>query len=212
MMRSGPYGDRFGQREGGLSLELLKNHKQASYDLGPLQQRMPEILRTPNQRINLMHELFANDLDRVHQRFAELKAAAVSAESESNEMLMVGRRHVRDMNSWLHNLKPYVRGKNRCTMKINSSDAARIGLVANGNAKVVSTAGEALVPVEVSDEIMPGVISIPHGFGHVYPDSNQSNAETILPGISCNDLIDESLDLASGTCVVNGVPVQVHPA
>lgn len=209
MMRSGPYGDRFGQRADGLSLDLLKAHPQASYDLGPLQQRMPAMLQTPNQRINLMHELFENDLPRVHQRFTELKAAAGN---ENNEMLMVGRRHIRDMNSWLHNLKPYVRGKNRCTMKVNPSDAERIGLAANGNAKVVSKAGEALVPVEISDEMMPGVISIPHGFGHIYPDSKQSNAETILPGISCNDLIDESLDIASGTCVVNGVPVQVHPA
>ena len=125
---------------------------------------------------------------------------------------MIGRRHVRDMNSWLHNLRPYVRGKNRCTIKINPDDAARMGIDAEGNAKVVSNAGEAVVPVELTSEMMPGVVSIPHGFGHIYPGSVQSNAETILPGVSCNDLIDESLDVASSTCIVNGVPVRVMPA
>lgn len=210
MLRSGPYGDRFGAKPEGISLEALQQHPQASMDLGALQQRMPEMLRTPGQRIDLMHEVFADDLPRLQSRFAELSAQANADSGE--QMLLIGRRHVRDMNSWLHNLKPYVRGKNRCTIKINPDDAKRIGIDAEGNAKVVSNVGEAVVPVEVSDEMMPGVVSIPHGFGHIYPGSVQSNAESILPGISCNDLIDESLDVASSTCIVNGVPVQVMPA
>lgn len=210
MFRSGPYGDRFGQRPEGLSLKSLQEHPQASIDLGALQQRMPENLRTPGQRIDLMHELFANDLPRLKTRFAELSAQASS--DNDQQMLLIGRRHVRDMNSWLHNLKPYIRGKNRCTIKINPADAARIGIAADGNAKVVSKVGEAIVPVEITSEMMPGVVSIPHGFGHIYPGSVQTNAETILPGISCNDLIDESLDVASSTCIVNGVPVQLMPA
>jgi anaerobic selenocysteine-containing dehydrogenase len=211
MLRTGPYGDQFGHRADGISLESVKNHPQASMDLGPLQPRLSEILRTPGKRINLMHELFQNDLTRLQQRFEALSENADKTDA-ANELLMIGRRHVRDMNSWLHNITPYVRGKNRCTLKVHSSDAARIGLSADGQARVVSRAGEALVPVEITDEMMAGVISIPHGFGHVYPDSKQSNAESILPGISCNDLIDESLDVASSTCVVNGVPVQVYPA
>ena len=76
---------------------------------------------------------------------------------------------------------------------------------------MVSAVGEVVLPVEISDEMMAGVISIPHGFGHVYAASKQSNAMSVLPGVSCNDLIDESLDEASSTCVVNGVPVQVFP-
>ncbi len=206
MMRSGSYGDRFGLVKDGLSLEQLKAHPQASMDLGPLQQRMPGMLRTPGQRIDVMHELFANDLPRVNERFAAL------SQPRNGELLLIGRRHVRDMNSWLHNLKPYVRGKNRCTMKINPGDASRLGLDEQGNARVSTAMGEALVPVEVSEEMMPGVVSIPHGFGHIYPDSQQSIAEDVLPGVSCNDLIDESLDVASSTCIVNGVPVQVAPA
>lgn len=211
MLRTGPYGDQFGHRPDGISLEVVKNHPQASIDLGALKPRIQDILRTPGKRIDLMHEVFSNDLARLRNRFDQLSDSADSATSQ-NAMLLIGRRHIRDMNSWLHNLKPYVRGKNRCTMKIHPEDALRIGLDQNGHAKVTSKAGETLVPVEISDEMMAGVISIPHGFGHVYPDSQQDNAESILPGISCNNLIDESLDIASSTCIVNGVPVQVYPA
>ncbi len=211
LMRSGPYGDQFGRKGDGLSLDKLKQHPQASMDMGALKPRMPETLATPNQRIDVMHELFANDLPRLRERFEQLQAEAADSGGSQN-MLLIGRRHVRDMNSWLHNLKPYVRGKNRCTMKISPDDAERIGLVEGGQAKVVSNVSEVVVPVEITVEMMPGVISIPHGFGHVYAGSVQSNAETIAPGISCNDLIDESLDVASGTCIVNGVPVQVMPA
>ncbi len=208
MIRSGPYGDQFGNRPEGISLQVIKDHPQASMDLGPLQQRLPDILRTPGKRIDLMHEVFANDLTRLQQRFDDRTGQNARATS-GNDMLLIGRRHVRDMNSWLHNLKPYIRGSNRCTAKINPTDAERLGLKHKANVKVVSTVGEAVIPVEISDEMMPGVVSIPHGFGHVYTASKQSNASSIQPGISCNDLIDESLDEASSTCVVNGVPVQL---
>ncbi|MAT91448.1 MAG: hypothetical protein CME59_02495 [Halioglobus sp.] len=211
MLRTGPYGDRFGANPDGLSLEKLKRHPQASMDLGPLQSRLPDVLRTPGKRIDLMHELFDNDLPRLHARFDELTQQAAGT-APDNAMQLIGRRHVRDMNSWLHNLKPYVRGKDRCTMLVNSADARRLGLTDGGAARVVSAVGEARVPVEVSDQMMNGVVSIPHGFGHVYPGSQQSTAEDLLPGVSCNDLIDESLDVASSTCVVNGVPVSVYPA
>ena len=211
LMRSGPYGDWFGQRPEGISLQKIKDQPQASMDLGPLQQRMPGMLRTPGQRIDLMHEVFASDLGRLRRGFEE-KLTREAEGSNTHNMLLIGRRHIRDMNSWLHNLKPYVRGKNRCTARIHPDDAGRLGLEQGGGARVISNVGEAVVPVEISDEMMPGVISIPHGFGHVYPGSGQTNASGILPGISCNDLIDESLDEASSTCVVNGVPVQVFPA
>jgi len=156
----------------------------------------------------LMHEVFANDLTRLQQRFEDRSGQDAQTNS-GNDMLLIGRRHVRDMNSWLHNLNPYIRGKNRCTAIINAADAERLGLKHEANVRVVSAVGEALIPVEISDEMMSGVVSIPHGFGHIYKASKQSNALSILPGISCNDLIDESLDQASSTCIVNGVPVQL---
>ena len=207
MIRSGPYGDQFGHREG-ISLQAIKDHPQASMDLGPLQQRLPGMLRTPSKRMDLMHEAFANDLPRLQQRFVERSGQNLEADS-SNDMLLIGRRHVRDMNSWLHNLKPYVRGSNRCTAKVNPADAERLGLTHEADVRVVSSVGEAVIPIEISDEMMPGVVSIPHGFGHVYQASKQSNALSISPGISCNNLIDESLDEASSTCLVNGVPVKL---
>ena len=207
MIRSGPYGDQFGHRDG-ISLQAIKDHPQASMDLGPLQQRLPGVLRTPGKRMDLMHEVFANDLTRLQQRFEERSNRDAQSSSSPN-MLLIGRRHVRDMNSWLHNLNPYIRGKNRCTAIINAADAERLGLKHEANVRVVSAVGEALIPVEISDEMMSGVVSIPHGFGHIYKASKQSNALSILPGISCNDLIDESLDEASSTCIVNGVPVQL---
>ncbi len=210
LIRSGPYGDWFGQRDDGISLERVKAHPQASMDLGALHHRLPVILRTPNQRIDLMHEVFANDLQRLREGFE--RRVNASSENTASDMLLIGRRHIRDMNSWLHNLKPYVRGKNRCTARLHPSDAIELGLEEGGFARVTSNVGEAIVPVEITDEMMPGVISIPHGFGHIYADSAQSNAASILPGVSCNNLIDESLDEASSTCVVNGVPVSVAPA
>ncbi|MCR9104444.1 MAG: molybdopterin-dependent oxidoreductase [Gammaproteobacteria bacterium] len=210
LIRSGPYGDWFGLADEGISLERLKAHPQASMDLGPLQSRLPGMLRTPGQRIDLLHEVFANDLQRLRAGF-EQRVQAPQGRKPS-DMLLIGRRHVRDMNSWLHNLKPYVRGKNRCTARLHSSDASALGLQDGALARVTSNVGQALVPVEVTDEMMPGVISIPHGFGHIYADSAQTNAAAILPGVSCNNLIDESLDEASSTCVVNGVPVSVAPA
>ena len=210
MIRSGPYGDQFGNRPDGISLEVIKAHSQASMDLGPLQPRLPDILRTPGKRIDVMHEVFASDLERLHRQFERQRSERDQGDN-GNALLLIGRRHVRDMNSWMHNLTPYIRGKNRCTAKMSTLDAARLGVAENSNIRVVSAVGEVVIPVEISEEMMAGVISIPHGFGHVYTASKQTNAMSILPGVSCNDLIDESLDEASSTCVVNGVPVQVFP-
>ncbi|MDX1732951.1 MAG: molybdopterin dinucleotide binding domain-containing protein, partial [Halioglobus sp.] len=95
--------------------------------------------------------------------------------------------------------------------RIHPDDAARLQLQDRGQARVISAVAERVFEVEVSDDVMPGVVSIPHGFGHVYPDSQQGLATSVHPGRSCNDLIDESLDVASSTCVVNGVPVTLQP-
>lgn len=206
MLRNGPYGDGFDDTAEGLSLSKIIERNEC-VDLGPMQPQLPQGLCTPDNRIDLMHEIFVNDLPRLRAAFDSSEVAG------PNDMLLIGRRHIRDMNTWLHNLTPYVRGKNRCTLKVHPDDAARIGLRDGGNARVSSRVGSAEVPVEVSDEIMPGVVSLPHGFGHRYREVQQSIATSILPGVSCNDLIDdEVLDVASGTSVVNGAAVQVFPA
>ena len=126
------------------------------------------------------------------------------------ELVLIGRRHIRDMNSWLHNLSNYARGKNRCTLMINPADAHVRNLEDGGEARIFSTVGELIVPVEFNEGLMRGVVSLPHGFGHRYRGTRQSVAADVLPGVSANDLIDDQvLDIPSGTSVVNGVPVSV---
>jgi anaerobic selenocysteine-containing dehydrogenase len=206
MLRNGPYGDGFDDDAEGLSLAKLIEGNEC-VDLGPMQPQLPQALCSPDQRIDLMHSIFVEDLPRLR---AEFDNPAVAG---PNDMLLIGRRHVRDMNTWLHNLNTYVRGKNRCTLKVHPDDAQRIGLSNGGIARISSRVGAAQVQVEVSDEIMPGVVSLPHGFGHRFRETEQTIAKNVLPGISCNDLIDdEVLDIASGTSVVNGAAVQVFPA
>jgi anaerobic selenocysteine-containing dehydrogenase len=199
MLRAGPYGDRFEDGGDGLSLERLKAAPHG-VELGPLTPQLPGLLRTAGQRISLVHDLICADIPRLRQRL----------ERESPGMVLIGRRHIRDMNSWLHNIEQYARGDDRCTLLVNPLDASRIGLVDGGRALVRSSVGELEVPVAVSEEMMPGVVSLPHGFGHNTARTRQSVAARRQPGVSANDLVDDGpLDLPSGTSVVNGVPVEV---
>lgn len=202
MLRVGPYGDKFEDDNPGLSLAKVKQ-QQHGIDMGPLQSVMPDLLRTEGQRLRLVHEILQADMPRL----------LTALDCEPAAMVLIGRRHIRDMNSWLHNIDQYARGKNRCTLMINPADASRIGLRDGGEAKVSSRVGELRVEVAVTDEIMPGVVSLPHGFGHQNKDARQSIAAAKTPGVSANDLVDdEVLDIPSGTSVVNGVPVQVMVA
>jgi anaerobic selenocysteine-containing dehydrogenase len=201
MLRAGPYGDKFTGE--GLNLAQLKAAPHG-IDLGALEPRFPELLATKNKRINIAPELITADLSR-------LQAALVKGPDDA--LLLIGRRHIRDMNSWLHNLNNYARGKNRCTLLINPSDAQRIGLQDDGMATIKSRVGEFRAQVSITDRIMPGVVSLPHGFGHTYRETQQSVASSLTPGVSANDLVDDNeMDLPSGTSVVNGVPVSLMPA
>ena len=201
MLRAGPYGDGF---EGGEGLTLARvKAAEHGIDLGPLTPgRLPGILRTEGKRIRLLHPLLEEDLGRLHER---LRAGAPSG------LLLIGRRHIRDMNTWLHNLPHFVRGRNRCTLRMHPGDAAARGLSDGATALVRSAAAERAVPVEISDEMMPGVVSLPHGFGHRHADTGQPHAQAHA-GVSANDLIGDGLDLPSGTSIVNGVPVEVRAA
>ncbi len=201
MLRSGPYGDKFTGE--GLTLAQLKQAPHG-IDLGPLESRLPELLATKNKRINIAPDLITADLARLRTALEQ---------GPGDEMLLIGRRHIRDMNSWLHNLNNYARGKNRCTLLINPQDAQRIGLRQEGKARITSRVGAFEAEVTITERIMPGVVSLPHGFGHNYKETQQSVASGKTPGISANDLIDDNeMDVPSGTSVVNGVPVVVRPA
>ena len=216
LVRNGPYGAGFDSAEGdesqGLSLAMLKaGGRRGAVDLGPMQPCLPEALRTPGQRIALMHEIIEDDWPRLQRRFGEHITASIRDKTDG--LLLIGRRHIRDMNSWLHNLRPFIRGKNRCTLLVHPQDAERRRLRDGDQATLRSNVGEQRVTVQVTDEMMPGVVSLPHGFGHVYAGTGQSEARSRMPGVSCNDLIDPGLlDVASGTSAVNGVPVTLAAA
>ncbi|MFK7976063.1 MAG: molybdopterin-dependent oxidoreductase [Halioglobus sp.] len=198
MLRAGPYGDKF--KGEGLNLDQVKEAPHG-IDLGPLEPRLPELLATPGKRINLVPSIITDDLSRLEKAMHE---------GPGDDMLLIGRRHIRDMNSWLHNLNNYARGKNRCTLLINSADAKKLGIVDGGQAKISSRVGAFVAEVNETEDIMPGVVSLPHGFGHTYTGTGQSIASEQIPGISANDLVDDNeMDMPSGTSIVNGVPVTV---
>jgi anaerobic selenocysteine-containing dehydrogenase len=201
MLRAGPYGDAFGRRPGGLTLEQLEATPHG-VDLGPLEPRLPEALRTPSGRVELAPEPIVADVERLR---------AALAREVNGGMVLIGRRHLRSNNSWMHNITPLVRGKDRCTAHVHPDDAERLGLVDGEPALVRSQAGAVEVPVEVTDSVMPGVVSIPHGWGHDV-DGVRMEVASAHAGTNSNVLADESqVDPLSGNAVLNGIPVELAP-
>ena len=199
LLRAGPYGDHFGARPDGLTLGVLETNPHG-VDLGPLRPRIPEVLRTPSGRIELAPEPIVADVPRL--------LAALSRRSNGG-MVLIGRRQLRSNNSWMHNLGPLVRGRDQCTMQVHPDDAVRLGLADGGHAVVTSKAGSVRVPVEVTEDIMTGVVSIPHGWGHHAAGAKMAVAAE-HPGVNTNVLADGSqLDPLSGNAVLNGIPVEV---
>lgn len=202
MLRTGAYGDWFGAVPDGLSLQLLLEHPHG-VDLGPLQPRVPEVLRTPSGKIELAPEAILADLGRL---------AAVRPATDADEALLVGRRHVRSNNSWMHNIEVLVKGRPRCTLQVHPEDAARWGVTDGGEALVRSRVGEVVAQVECTADVMVGVVSLPHGWGHDDPHTALGVAAS-RPGVNSNLLTDgEAIDPLSGTSVLNGIPVRVSPA
>jgi anaerobic selenocysteine-containing dehydrogenase len=202
MLRTGPYGDGFGVDPDGTSLDDLIARPHGR-DFGALEPRIPEILRTPSGRIELSPEPFVADLDRL---------AAAADELATRELVLVGRRHLRSNNSWMHNVKVLVKGRPRCTLQVHPDDATSLGLVDGAAATVTSRVGEVTVPVEVTESIRPGVVSLPHGWGHDVPGT-QLRVAAEHAGVNSNVLSDdEAIDPLSGTSVLNGIPVGVVPA
>jgi anaerobic selenocysteine-containing dehydrogenase len=172
-------------------------------DLGPLEPRMPEVLRTPSGKVELAPDALVADVARLHEALAE---------PVNGGMVLVGRRDLRSNNSWMHNLPMLVRGKQRCTAHVHPDDAERLGLVDGEAAVVRSRAGSVVVPIEVTDDVMPGVVSIPHGWGHDLPGVGLGVAGEHA-GTNSNVLADELvLEPLSGTAVLNGIPVELAPA
>ena len=201
LLRLGPYGDGFGARPGGLTLDALAA-EQHGVDLGPLEPRLPGILRTPHGRIELAPPLVTDDVARLERALDE----------PPPPLVLIGRRDLRSNNSWMHNLTPLIKGPERCTLRIHPDDAARFGLVDGGRARVTSAAGEVVAAVEVSDELRAGVVSLPHGFGHDLPGVRMAVAQAHA-GVNVNVVSDAAfVDAVSGNAAFNGLPVSVGPA
>ncbi|QYF91823.1 molybdopterin-dependent oxidoreductase [Massilia sp. PAMC28688] len=195
-LRSGPYGDQFGARPGGLTLAALKAAP-SGIDLGPMGQRIPEALRTTSGKIELAPAMLIDDLARVR---ADLQAPAP-------DLVIIGRRQLRSNNSWMHNLPVLAKGAYRCTALVHPADAARLQLADGGAARISKGERSIEVQVEVSGDMMQGVVSLPHGWGHNLPGT-QMHVAAQRPGVNLNALLDENLrDPLSGNAVLSGVPV-----
>lgn len=200
-LRTGPWGDAYGANPDGLTLEKMKAEPNG-IDMGPLMPRLDEILETPSGKIELAHDYILNDAPRLRERLARAE----------EPLVLVSRRHLRSNNSWMHNVPALMTGKDRCTLLIHPDDAGSRGLEDGKTVRITSDAGSLHVPVEVSDEMMPGVVCLPHGWGHDKPGAKLGVAAAHA-GV-CNNVLapGELVDVLSGNAIVNGIPVEVAPA
>ncbi|MEZ5139129.1 MAG: molybdopterin oxidoreductase family protein [Acidimicrobiales bacterium] len=200
-IRTGPFGDRYGEVPEGLALADFRAAPHG-IDLGPMVPRADEVVCTPSGMIELAPPYITADVGRLRARL----------DRPAEGLVLVSRRHLRSNNSWMHNVKVLVKGKDRCTLLIHPDDAARCGVADGAVATVRSEAGAVDVPVEVSDEMMPGVVSLPHGWGHGLPGTQLSVANEHA-GVNSNLLAPADLyDPISNNAAVNGIPVEVAPA
>ncbi|HEY5923187.1 MAG TPA: molybdopterin-dependent oxidoreductase [Kofleriaceae bacterium] len=199
-LRGGPYGDRFGMVPSGINLERVMAAPNG-VDLGPLEPRIPEVLRTPSGRIELAPPPLLADLARARADLAR----------PVPDLVIVGRRQLRSNNSWMHNLPTLAKGPFRCVALVHPVDAARLGVSDGGRARIAAGDRSIDVIVELSDEMMPGVVSLPHGWGHDQPGTRMRVAAE-RPGANLNAILDDRLrDPLSGNAVLSGVPIAMQP-
>ncbi len=197
-LRTGPFGDQYGNNPGGLTLDMLKANPNG-IDFGPMVPQLPDLLGTPDKKIRLAPQYLLDDLPRLAARL----------ERPAEQLVLVSRRHLRSNNTWLHNVPALMKGKDRCTLLIHPDDAARSGIGDDDIVTVKSAAGEIRVPIEITDAIKPGVVSMPHGWGHGKPGTRMSVANG-SPGANTNTLSPpEFIDEPSGNGALNGIPVTI---
>jgi len=197
-LRTGPFGDHYGDNPGGLTLALLKANPNG-IDFGPMVPQLPDILGTADKKIRLAPQYLLDDLPRLAARL----------ERPTEPLVLVSRRHLRSNNTWMHNVPALMKGKDRCTLLMHHDDAARRGIAAGDVVTVTSAAGEIQVPVELTDAIKPGVVSMPHGWGHGQAGTRMTVANG-SPGANTNVLSPPTfLDEPSGNGALNGIPVTI---
>jgi anaerobic selenocysteine-containing dehydrogenase len=200
-LRSGPHGDGFGLRPGGLTLAKLRAAS-GGIDLGELAPRIPELLRTPSGKVELAPAPL----------LAELPRALAVLDTPAPELVIVGRRDVRSNNSWMHNLPVLAKGPERCTLLVHPDDAARTALADSALARLEGPSGTVEVTVSLSGEVMPGVVCLPHGWGHDAPGARLRVAAE-RPGANLNAVLDDrARDGPSGNAVLSGQPVRLRAA
>ena len=198
MLRLGPYGDGFGAKADGLTLDRLKAAPHG-IDFGALRPRLREVLRTPSEKVELAPEPLIADVARLRD----------SLNRNADDFVLIGRRHLRSNNSWMHNLPALSGGSNLCTLQMHPDDATALGVT--DSALITGPGGKLEVPVELTDGIRRGVVSLPHGWGHDLSETRMTVAAG-RPGVNVNQLNDgASMDRLSGTSVLNGIPVQITP-
>lgn len=197
-LRYGPYGNA--EASVGLSLTYLRERPHG-VDIGPLRPQFPDRLLTPDSRINVAPPVFLQDLQRAQGALTNVPDDA---------LLLISRRHLRDNNSWMHNARVLVKGRNRCTLLLHPTDAERLGIATGQSVRVRSRVGEIELPADVTPDIMPGVVCMPHGYGHNRPGTRLDVAQQHA-GASVNDLTDEAFsDSLTGNAALSGVPVWVE--
>jgi len=197
-LRTGPFGDRYGENPDGVTLDKLKAQPNG-INFGPMVPQVPEILGTTDHKIRLAPQYLLDDLPRLAERL----------DRAPDELVLVSRRHLRSNNSWLHNVGPLMKGKDRCTLLMHGDDATKRGVTTGDLVTVTSSGGQIEVPVEVTGEIMPGVVSMPHGWGHGKSGTRMAIAND-SPGVNTNILSPPTfIDEPSGNGALNGIPVTV---
>ena len=230
-LRQGPYGTGFRPFGGGLRMQTLEQQPHG-VDLGPLQPALPGRLRTADRRMQLAPALLLADVDRLEATLTSthlstsgtpratalvdsVTDAAVRQQSNGvtdGSLSLIGRRALRSNNSWMHNSERLVRGRNRCTLLMHPDDAAARALCDGNTVRITSRVGVVVVPLEVTDSVMPGVVSLPHGWGHGR-DGTRLSIANAHAGVSINDLTDDQrIDTLTGNAGFSGVPVQVASA
>ncbi len=197
-LRTGPWGDRYGENPDGITLQTFKDNPDG-LDFGPMVPKVRNILRTPSGKLEIAPEYVTDDIARLVERL----------DRPADLLVMTSRRHLRSKNSWMHQVDTLVGGSNRCTLFMHPDDAQRCGVNDGEFVRVTSEAGSVDVELEVTDEMMTGVVSLPHGWGHTVAGA-QEGVDRALAGINNNLLAPvDFVDVPSGNAAVNGFPVTV---